>query len=184
MNHLVAKNTNANSKSTGWPALQQRYFLYSLALSCAGGEALWNGLTLAQKIAQSQPMPRPGNFQLRSCGGTGPVDPGTPPDYTDDDYVLQGVEVGGFPSTDTNLLRMRHHFDPVTKRIVLDGDEVNDPNDRWLINSRWYDSNPVGYSQSAYLPCRIQKFRIDPSRPRTHWRDNPVYNATINIRYR
>jgi hypothetical protein len=101
---------------------------------------------------------------------------------TQGDYTLQGILFGGFPSTDTNLLNMQYHF--ANGRIYLDGDTVNDPNDRWLINSRWYDSNPVGYSQSAYLPCRIQKFRIDPNRPRTHWRDNPVYNATMNIRYK
>jgi hypothetical protein len=105
MNHLVAKNTGGDPLNLGWPAGQERYFLYSLALSCAGGLALWNGLSIAQKIAQSQPLPRPGTFQLRSCGGgTDPVDPGTPTDELEEDIVFTGQNVSDAPSTNPAVM--------------------------------------------------------------------------------
>jgi hypothetical protein len=105
MNHLVVKNIGGDPDNLGWPAGQSRYFLYSLAMTCAAGLALWNSLTVAQKIAQAQPMPRPGNFQLRSCdGGTGPVDPGEPTDDLEEDITFTGQNVSDAPSSNPAVM--------------------------------------------------------------------------------
>jgi hypothetical protein len=177
MNHLVARNSNANSKSKNWPALQQRYFLYSLALSCAGGRALWNSLTLAQKIAQSQPMPRVGNFQPRNCDGGEVIPP-----YEDEDFEFQGIEFGGAPSSNPDFLDLQYHFDPETDEIVFDGDTKAHSDDRYFVNDVWVW--PIaGHRVHAMLPGLVQKFRPDPSLPQEKWWDDPVQNAMQTIRY-
>jgi hypothetical protein len=181
MHYLVAENSNPDSKSIKWPPGQKRYFRYALGLTCATAEALFKSLTLEQQIAQSTTDIPAGNFVLRDCGGGG-TDPVIPP-YEDEDYAYQGVEFGGAPSSNTDLLDLVYHYDHDTDEIVIDFDKQTHENDRYFINGRWLVGTINGHRQDPMLPMLVQKFRIDPSRPQDQWWDDPVENAMQTIRF-
>jgi hypothetical protein len=145
MNHLVAENIGGDPNNLGWPPGQQRYFLYALALSCAWGLALWNSLSPAQKIAQSQPMPRPGNFQLRTCDDGG-YNPGNPSGELEEEIQFTGQNVSDAPSTNPSLMTLTPRVENGEIRITMTFTQPPAAGEeRWLLynNLRWFRQSEI-----------------------------------------
>jgi hypothetical protein len=82
-NFIELKNTGGDPNNVGWPQNQTRYYVYALSLTCQAAEAQFNGLTPAQKVAQTVTGRPAGSYQVRTCGGTTP-DPGPDPEIPSD----------------------------------------------------------------------------------------------------
>jgi hypothetical protein len=95
---------NNNSVAVGgWAAGQKRWFRYALGLTCSQGDALFNSLSAAQKLAQTTIEKPAGTYQLRGCG-TDPTDPGEPTDELEEDIVFTGQNVSDAPSTNPAVM--------------------------------------------------------------------------------
>ncbi|GAB2582550.1 hypothetical protein [Spirosoma areae] len=65
--------TNTGDTIPGWASGEERFFVYDDALSCDEGDDLFDGLSPAQKIAQTTAVEPvyPSGKVARNCGGGG-----------------------------------------------------------------------------------------------------------------
>jgi hypothetical protein len=101
---------NNNSVAVGgWAAGQKRWFKYALGLTCSQGDALFNSLSPAQKLAQTTIEKPAGTYQLRGCG-TGPTDPGNPTNDLEEEIVFTGQNLSDAPSNNPDVMSISYTY--------------------------------------------------------------------------